>query len=113
MGKIFSVNQMKPIFKRRSLVSVPLLSPPHKEKHSAGGNSGCNSFGGSYKTDANKISITEIIQTFIACEDERGNVERGFLGVLPKANRFEIKAGKLNLYEGDRLLLTFDAQTKN
>jgi heat shock protein HslJ len=84
-----------------------------KQRGSAGGNSGCNSFGGSYKTDADKISFTEIIQTFIACEDERGGVERQFLGGLQKANRFEIKAGTLNLFEGDRPLLTFEAREKN
>ena len=84
-----------------------------KQKQSAGGNSSCNGFGGSYETDGGKISITEIIQTFIACEDERGNIERGFLGGLQKANRFEIKAGKLSLYEGEKLLLTFDAQMKD
>ncbi len=84
-----------------------------KQKASAGGNSSCNSFGGSYKTEADKISITEIISTQIACiEDERMNVEREFLGGLQKAVRFEIKAGKLNLYEGDKLLLTFDAAAK-
>ena len=83
-----------------------------KQKSSADGNSGCNSFGG-YETDADKISFTEIIQTFIACEDERGTVEREFLGGLQKANRFEIKAGKLNLFEGSRPLLTLEVREKN
>ena len=85
-----------------------------KQKQSAGGDSGCNSFGGSYKTEANKISFIEIIATLRACiEDERMNVEREFLGGLQKANRFDFKAGKLNLYEGDKLLLTFDAAAKS
>lgn len=84
-----------------------------KQKGSAGGNSSCNSFGGSYKTEGDKISITEIISTFIACGDERMNIEREFLGGLQKATRFEIKAGKLNLYEGDTLLLAFDAKEKS
>ena len=84
-----------------------------KQKGSAGGNSSCNSFGGSYKTEGDKISITEIISTLIACGDERMNIEREFLGGLQKATRFEIKAGKLNLYEGDTLLLAFDAKEKS
>lgn len=85
-----------------------------KQKQSAGGDTGCNSFGGSYKTQANKISVTEIISTMRACiEAERMNIEREFLGGLQKTNRFEVKAGKLNLYEGDKLLLTFNAQVKN
>lgn len=85
-----------------------------QQKQSAGGDTGCNSFGGSYKIEANKISIAEIISTMRACvEDERMNVEREFLGGLQKTNRFEKKGGKLNLYEGDKLLLTFDAQVKD
>ncbi len=85
-----------------------------KQKSSAGGDSGCNVFGGSYKAGDDKISITEIISTQRACiEDERMNIEREFLGGLQKATRFEIKAGKLNLYEGDVPLLTFDAVAKS
>jgi len=82
-----------------------------QQKQSAGGDTGCNSFGGSYKTEANKISITEIISTMSACiEDERMSVEREFLGSLQKTNRFEIKGGKLNFYEGDKLFcLVFGA----
>lgn len=49
-----------------------------------------------------------------ACiEDKEMNVGRAFPVGLQKANRFEIKGGKLSLYEGDNLLLTFDAQVKN
>lgn len=84
-----------------------------KQKAGAGGNSGCNSFGGSYKSEGDKISITEIISTQIACEDERGNIEREFFDNLRKVNRFEIKAGKLNLYASETLLLTFDAGEKS
>jgi len=83
------------------------------QKQSAGGDTGCNSFGGSYKAEANKISFIEIISTMRACiEDERMNVEREFLGGLQNANRFEIKNAKLNLFQNDNLLLTFDAQEK-
>lgn len=85
-----------------------------KTKSSAGGNTGCNSFGGTYKTDGNNISITEIISTQRACvEDERMNIERALLDGLQKANRFEIKAGKLHLYRGDSLLLTFSGEPKS
>ena len=85
-----------------------------KQKQSAGGDSGCNSFGGNYKTEADKISFSELISTQRACiEDERANIEREFLGGLQKANRFEISSGKLNLYESDALLLTFVSQDEN
>lgn len=86
----------------------------NKKEASAGGDTGCNSFGGSYKTEGNKIIITEIISTMRACiEDERMSVEREFLEGLRKANRYEIKAETLSLYEGEKLLLTFNAESKN
>jgi heat shock protein HslJ len=83
------------------------------EKGSAGGDTSCNAYGGSYKTDGNKIAITEIISTMRACvEDQRMNIERGFLDGLRAANRYEIKADKLLLYRHDKLLLTFEGRKK-
>lgn len=94
---------------------APLKATPflvfNAQRQSAGGNSGCNSFGGSYKTGEHKISVTEIISTQIACiEDERMNIERDFFSNLKKAGRFEIKNNKLHLLQNDTLLLTFDGR---
>lgn len=84
-----------------------------KKKQSAGGNSSCNSFGGSYKTENTRIEITEIIHTMRACvEDNRMQIEREFLDGLQKSNRFEIKNGKLYLYQGNSVLLTFVGRNK-
>ncbi len=74
----------------------------NKWRASAGGDSGCNSYGGSYKTEGDKISITEIRSTKRACiEEKQTDVERELLDGLKRTKHFEIKAGKLNLYEGD------------
>src|SRR6185503_11002894 len=74
-------------------------------KRSAGGDTGCNVFGGSYKIDGSKISFTETISTMRACiEDQRMEVEREFLGGLRNANRYEIRVDKLYLYRGKELL---------
>jgi heat shock protein HslJ len=84
-----------------------------KEKESAGGNSSCNSFGGNYVSEGKTLKITEIISTMRACiEDERMNVERQFMNGLQNADRFEIKLGKLYLYQDEKLLLTFSGQNK-
>jgi len=82
-------------------------------KSSAGGNSGCNVFGGSY-TSANKaLSITEIISTMRACiEDGRMDVEREFLNGLRSSNRHEVKNGRLFLYQNQKLLLTLRGENK-
>ena len=80
---------------------------------SAGGNTGCNVFGGSYSVTGGKIGISEIISTMRACiEDDRMDTERKFLDGLRKANRFEIKGEELSLYDGSALLLKFYGRRK-
>jgi heat shock protein HslJ len=82
-------------------------------KGSAGGDTSCNAYGGSYKVNGNKISITQIISTMRACiEDERMNIERGFLDGLRSADRYEIKADELMLYRRNKLMLTFVGRRK-
>ncbi len=84
-----------------------------RTRESAGGNSGCNVFGGSY-TSANKtLTITEIISTMRACEEvDKMQIEREFLDGLRKANRYEISDGRLILYRGTHLLLSFRGEQK-
>lgn len=82
-------------------------------KKSAGGNSSCNVFGGSYSTNGDSLRITDVISTMRACvEDERMQIERDFLEGLRQANRYEIFGGKLMLYRNRQLLLTFDGERK-
>jgi heat shock protein HslJ len=84
-----------------------------KSKKSAGGNTGCNVFGGNYSVTRDTIAITNIISTMRACiEDERMNLEREFKNGLENADRFEITGRKLNLYRNKTLLLTFRAENK-
>ncbi len=84
-----------------------------KQKGSAGGNSSCNVFGGSYSASATKLKITEVISTMRACiEDDRMQIERRFIDGLEKTDRYEIQHGKLMLYQNKRLLLTFVGQAK-
>ncbi len=84
-----------------------------EQKRSAGGNSGCNVYGGSYTERNGSISITELISTMRACEE--GNmmeIERSLLNGLRNANRYEIRDGRLYLYRGTNLLLTFRGERK-
>ncbi len=79
----------------------------NSKKKSAGGNAGCNVFGGDYTATNNTLKITEIISTMRACiEDDKMSVEREFLDGLRSANRYNIRNGKLFLYRGNVLLLT-------
>ena len=85
------------------------------QKGSAGGNTGCNVFGGSYKVDDKQsIAITEVISTMRACiENDRMDTERKFLDGLRRANRYDIDEGVLSLYEGKTRLLTFTGYDRN
>jgi heat shock protein HslJ len=78
-----------------------------KVKASAGGNSSCNIFGGSYSSEADTLKITDVISTMRACiEDERMDIERQFLDALRETNRYKIRNSELMLYRDDRLLVT-------
>ena len=83
------------------------------QKKSAGGNSGCNVFGGSYLTEGRKIAIRDIFSTMRACdEDGKMQIEREFLDGLRTADSYKISDDHLYLYAGKRLLLTFRGETK-
>ncbi len=79
-----------------------------------GGNTGCNSTGGNYKTEGIMLHFTGMIQTMMACmEDERMTIERQFSDALKNTDRYAFKDGKLNLYKGNELLATFLAAAKD
>lgn len=81
------------------------------EKKSAGGNSGCNLFGGNYEVEGSSIKFSQMISTMRACEFEnRMTIERDFLEGLQNADRYEIKNGKLLIYRRSDLRLEFEGQ---
>ena len=83
-----------------------------ERKHSAGGDTSCNAFGGDYSTSGTRIRFSNIISTMRACvEDSKMSVDREMLGGLRAANRFEIRDSRLFLYRGQELLLTFRRET--
>lgn len=84
-----------------------------QNKGSAGGNSSCNVFGGSYTANATRLQITDVVSTMRACvEDSRMAIERQFLDGLRNANRYQIKRDRLMLYRNTRLLLTLAGENK-
>jgi heat shock protein HslJ len=105
---------LESIGNRRSTVSVrDAFVNFDEQKRSAGGNTGCNVYGGSYTTRNATISITEIMSTMRACEEgDRMDVETALLNGLRNANRYEIRDDRLYLYRGNNLLLTFRGERK-
>lgn len=82
-------------------------------KQSAGGNTSCNVFGGSYTANGGSLKFTETISTMRACiEDQRMDIEREFLEGLRSTDRYEIRGDRLLLYHGNQLLLTFAGRKK-
>lgn len=79
------------------------------EKKSAGGKGGCNSFGGSFTVDKEKISIKNIFSTKMYCDGIQP-VEDAFFKQLEKVTRFEIKEKILVLYQGNEALLELEAE---
>ncbi len=83
-------------------------------KNGVGGNSGCNVFGGEYSATGSKIDIKDVVSTMRACaENGKMTVERELFDGLRTANRFEIKDGRLFLYQGKTLLLTLRGEAKS
>lgn len=84
-----------------------------ENKGSAGGNSSCNVFGGSYTSNGKTLRITDVVSTMRACiEDDRMRIEREFLDGLRETNRYELQRGRLLLYRNQRLLLTLRGERK-
>ncbi len=65
----------------------------------AGGNAGCNTFGGSYEAKQGQLTFGQLVSTLMACT---GNAvmqqEQAYLAALGKAASYEIS--------GDQLVIT-------
>lgn len=78
-------------------------------KNSAGGNGGCNGFGGNMEKNGSQIKISEVISTKMYCENG-SDVENKFFANLDRVTKYEIKAGKLFLMRDETILLEFEAK---
>ena len=83
-----------------------------KNENLVHGSSGCNSYGGQYDINKNRITITEVYCTEMACLEPEGIMEQEqqYLGILPASETYEIKNGKLLITAGDRLLIFEDSE---
>lgn len=77
-------------------------------KKTAGGNGGCNVFGGNLSKNGYEIKISQVFSTKMFCE-ETSDVENKFLQNLEKVTSYEFVKGKLHLLAGDKIVLEFGA----
>jgi heat shock protein HslJ len=69
------------------------------DKGRVSGNSGCNNYGGEYQVRGDRIEIGELETTLMGCVDQAiMDQEAMFTRFLAEAERFDIAAGKLQLY---------------
>ena len=80
----------------------------NKEKGSAGGNGGCNTFGSNAAVTNDQVSFSNIFSTKMYCEGIQSS-EDAFLKQLANVNRFEINNKTLRLYHDKEELLEFQA----
>ena len=73
-----------------------------------GGATGCNSMGGRYEADAERIRFSGLFSTKMACvEEERMRQETRFVGALERADRYSITGDTLTLSQGGTVVAKF------
>jgi heat shock protein HslJ len=79
------------------------------EDGQAGGEAGCNGYGGAYEVDGEKLSFRDVVSTLMLCTAPGGVMEQEaeFLGSLNEVERFELAGGQLQLFRADGEALTF------
>jgi heat shock protein HslJ len=75
------------------------------------GSGGCNSYGGTYDVNGDKLQIKDVISTLMACTDPEGVMEQEtlFLGSLENSESFKLTGDRLEILTSDGKTLTFAA----
>jgi heat shock protein HslJ len=73
------------------------------------GSGGCNSFGGGYRIQGDRVTFSQMISTRRACVDTNANrQESQYLQALDSANRFRVTSRQLSIYyDNGRSVLEF------
>lgn len=76
-----------------------------------GGNAGCNSFGGKYTIEGDKLTASELVSTLMACADT-GVMEQesAYLNALGAAQSFSVNHSELRILSADGVELVFARQ---
>ena len=73
------------------------------------GSSGCNTYGGSYEVDGDKITMSDLYMTEMACLDPEGvmDQELEYLELLRDAQAFQVDEGELVIEAATDEVLAF------
>jgi heat shock protein HslJ len=81
-----------------------------KETKTFQGNGGVNSYGGDYKLDGSKLTISGLVHTLMASTDQALNIqEMTFFNTLNSAESYKISGGELTI-TGSEGILVFTQQ---
>jgi heat shock protein HslJ len=73
-----------------------------------GGATGCNSMGGRYQIDGERIHFADLFSTKMACvEEDRMRQETRFVGALERADGYSISGDTLTLRAGETVVAKF------
>lgn len=73
-----------------------------------GGSSGCNSYGGAYTVNGEKLETADLVSTLMACADtDAMDQEQAFLAYLQDLKTFEIDGNQLKIITADGAELIF------
>ncbi len=72
------------------------------------GSGGCNSYGGSFRVQGDRLTFTQVFSTKRACLSTEGNrQESQYFLALESANRFRLSGNQLSIYYDNRSVLEF------
>jgi heat shock protein HslJ len=102
--KNWKLIQMEGVGKDYGAISIKFDTTADK----VSGNSGCNSFFGTYAADGDFVSFSKIGTTRMACSDEQITInEQKILDFLNHKLRFDVADQTLNFYVDDKLVMMF------
>ncbi|MCA9910775.1 MAG: META domain-containing protein, partial [Anaerolineae bacterium] len=113
VGTSWQLTAMGPNGTETSVVADSTVTLEFSADGQAGGNTGCNSFGGDYTVDGETITFGELVSTLMACADiDVMNQEQQYLAALNSADRFAVNGDQLTIwYDNDSSVLTFRTKT--
>lgn len=102
--KLFAIDKRKPI-------EAPNEITLSFSDGQVSGNSGCNSFGGSYTVKGDKIQFSQLASTMMACMEPEGIMEQEqiILQYLNQAKTYRFEDGRLVIEVSGQETLTYHA----
>jgi pimeloyl-ACP methyl ester carboxylesterase len=113
VGSIWQLISFGPVGATNPVIGNAPITLEFELDGQAGGQGGCNSYGGPYRVQNDSLNFEEITSTLIACSDQAvSEQEQQYLLALQTASRFIIDGDKLTIwYQDEGATLNFERST--